>query len=184
LSSHVESRERQRPLLARRVLAIRAEPTPVAHRHGGGNRSHDHGCVRAASTRGGGGVDTVTGSTAADNFVFDQKAAGSFMTVMNFDGSNDKIALDTTNSTFTGNKYVLQAALANNTNIKAVADSDARIATSLASSGKGGFVYQQDTGELYYSDNGAFTTGGTLIGVITTDGATAWTYDFTKFMEV
>jgi hypothetical protein len=79
---------------------------------------------------------------------------------------------------------VLNGALVNNSNIKAVADVDARIATALVTNGKGGFVYQQDTGELYYSGTGDFAAGGTLVGVITTDGSTPWTYNFAAFQEV
>ena len=105
--------------------------------------------------------------------------------MLNFDGSNDKIALDTSNaSTFDTSTYVLAGALTNNTNIKAVADAATRDTTTLASGGKGGFVYQQDTGELYYSANGDFTGSAELVGVITTDGSTPWTYNFSAFAEV
>jgi hypothetical protein len=51
--------------------------------------------------------------------------------------------------------------------------------------GKGGFVYAEDTGGLYYSSNGSFAGGGgTLIGKIDSSPGVAWTYDATKFMEV
>ncbi len=58
------------------------------------------------------------------------------------------------------------AALVDNTNLKAVANAATRLTIAEATGGKGGFVYQQDTGELYYSNNGNFAGGGTLVGVI------------------
>ncbi|MBN8907009.1 MAG: hypothetical protein J0H99_10380, partial [Rhodospirillales bacterium] len=76
------------------------------------------------------------------------------------------------------------AALVDGTNISKVVNAAARLGTTLSSGGNGGFVYQQDTGELYYSSNGAFAGGGTLVGVITTNGTTPWTYDASKFIEV
>jgi Ca2+-binding RTX toxin-like protein len=135
--------------------------------------------------RGGGGIDHVTGGSGADTFVFDQNSAGSHMVVMNMGTGADRIGLDTdANSTVNTNTYDTTGSLTNNGNIKAVANSAALLSTTLTTGGKGGFVYQQDTGELYFSTNGDFTSGGTLIGVITTDGSTPWTYDFTKFIDV
>ena len=132
---------------------------------------------------GGGGADEVTGSAAADTFVLDHNTAGNDMTVLEFDDSNDKIALDTSgSSTLTGNAFVLAGALANNTNIKAVANAAALSGTTL---GQAGFAYQGDTGELYYKADGDFSSGAVLIGVISTDdGTTAWTYSFSAFQVV
>jgi hypothetical protein len=97
----------------------------------------------------------------------------------------DMIGLDTDNSsTLTTNAYDTTGLLSNGGNITSVADSAALLATTLSTGGKGGFAYQSDTGELYFSANGSFTGGGTLIGVITTNGSTPWTYDFTKFIDV
>lgn len=70
------------------------------------------------------------------------------------------------------------------TDLISVADSAARLAASLSNGGKGGFVYQQDTGGLYYSTDGSFSGGGVQIAKITTDGSTAWTFDASKFMQV
>jgi Ca2+-binding RTX toxin-like protein len=135
--------------------------------------------------RGGGGIDQVTGSTGVDTFVFDQNSSGNHMVVHNMGTGNDKIGLDTnTSSTLNGNTYIISGALSNNVNIRAVADENTREGTILSTSGSGGFTYQQDTGELYYSADGDFTSGGVLIGVITTDGSTPWVYDFTRFQAV
>ena len=139
----------------------------------------------AAMISGGAGVNQVWGHAAADVFVFDQSAVGNFTTVMNFDQADgNKIGLDISgNSTLTGNAYDVSA-LTNGVNIEAVATSAARHATTLTTGGHGGFLYEQDTGELYYSANGNFTGGGTLVGVITTDGVTPWTYNFASFQGV
>jgi Ca2+-binding RTX toxin-like protein len=139
----------------------------------------------ATTILGGGGVDQVTGSSSADVFVFDQATSGNVMTIFNMGSGADVIALDTDySSTLTGNAFVTMSPLADGTNIAAVADAAARLATTSAIGGLGGFVYQQDAGELYYSSNGDFAGGGILIGILTTDGSTAWTYDFTKFTDV
>jgi hypothetical protein len=107
------------------------------------------------------------------------------MVIQNMGTGADKIGLDTDNSfTLTTNAYDTTGTLTDNGNIKAVADNGTLLTTTLSTGGKGGFVYQQDTGELFFSANGNFTGGGTLIGVITTNGSTAWTYDFTKFIDV
>ena len=50
--------------------------------------------------------------------------------------------------------------------------------------GHGAFVYQQNTGALYYSATGSFSGGGTQVATITTNGTTAWTYDATRFTAV
>lgn len=46
------------------------------------------------------------------------------------------------------------------------------------------FVYQQDEGNLYYSADGDFSGGGTLVAVIHSGGVTPWTYDIAGFMLV
>ena len=139
----------------------------------------------AAMVRGGGGIDIVSGGSGADTFVFDKKVAGSYMVVQNMGTGADKIGLDTDNSsTLTTNAYDTTGALTNGGNITSVADNATLLPTIASTGGKGGFVYQQDTGELYFSANGNFTGGGTLVGVITTNGSTPWTYDFTKFIDV
>ena len=66
----------------------------------------------------------------------------------------------------------------------AAIDAAARLATSQATGGKGGFVYQQDTGELYYSGNGNFSGGGTLIGLIESSSGTPWTFNASGFVQV
>jgi hypothetical protein len=50
--------------------------------------------------------------------------------------------------------------------------------------GHGAFVYQQNTGELYYSNNGNFAGGGTLVGVVESSTNTPWTYNANSFMQV
>ena len=76
------------------------------------------------------------------------------------------------------------AALTLNTNLADVANATARLATTLNNGGNGAFVYEQDTGGLYYSANGSFSGGGTLIGVLTTNGSTAWTFNANSFTQV
>ena len=136
---------------------------------------------------GGGGLNFITGNRGADTFVFDQDSAGNYSTVMNFSAANhDTIGLDTTGSaTLSGNTYDLGGtALSVGTDLKSVANATARLATVLSNGGKGAFVYEQDTGALYYSGNGSFAGGGTEIGVVTTNGTTAWTFDASKFVQV
>jgi hypothetical protein len=65
-----------------------------------------------------------------------------------------------------------------------VANATARLATVLNNDGKGAFAFEQDTGALHYSGNGSFAGGGTEIGLITTNGTTAWTFDASKFVQV
>jgi hypothetical protein len=133
---------------------------------------------------GGGGYNELHGHASGDMFVFDQASNGNFSKVMNI-VAGEKIGLDVAGtSTLSQDTYVLSGALVDGTNITHVADDVARLATSLSTSGKGGFVYEDDTGELYYSATGNFSAGGTLIGVITTDGSTPWTYNFSQFQAV
>ncbi len=54
----------------------------------------------------------------------------------------------------------------------------------MANGGKGGFAYEQDNGQLYYSSNGSFVNGGTLIGIVTTDGVHPWTFNASSFIQV
>jgi hypothetical protein len=134
-----------------------------------------------------GGLNFVTGNAAADTFVIDQASAGNVTTILNFSTTKgDKIGLDTTGSGTLGtNTYDLGgAALVDLTNIKSVASAAARLATSLSTGGKGGFVYEQDTGELYYNAAGSFAGGGTLVAVVTTNGTTPWTYAANSFQQV
>ncbi len=140
----------------------------------------------ASTVVGGGGMNFITGNTGADQFVLDQNGAGNISTILNFSAAKDKIALDTlANATLGTNTYDLGgAALVDGTNLKAVADAAARLGTTEATGGKGGFVYQQDTGELYYSGNGAFAGGGTLIGVIDGSNSVPWVYDKNSFVQV
>ena len=118
----------------------------------------------AATVIGGAGLNFITGNTGADQFVFDQNSYGNYSILTNFSATNgDKIALDTTGSgILSGNTYDLGgAALTAGKDLADVANVAARLATTLANGGKGGFVYEQDTGELFYSGNGSFAGGGT-----------------------
>jgi len=136
---------------------------------------------------GGGGLNFITGNTGADQFVFDQDSAGNNTTVMNFSTADgDKIALDTTgSSTLSGNTYNLGgAALTVGVDLADVANAAARTSTTLSNGGNGAFVYEQDTGGLYYSANGSFSGGGTQIGTVTTNGTTAWTFNANAFTQV
>jgi Ca2+-binding RTX toxin-like protein len=141
----------------------------------------------AASVVGSRGMNFITGNSAGDQFVLDQASYGNVTTLMNFNSAKgDKIALDTTGSnTFLSNTYNLSgAALALGRDLADVGNAAARLATNLANGGKGGFVYEQDSGSLYYSANGSFTGGGTLIGVVTTNGSTPWTFNANSFVQV
>ena len=132
-------------------------------------------------------MNFITGNSAADQFVLDQNSAGNYSTDLNFStAKGDKIALDTTGSaTLATNTYDLGgAALVDGTNLKAVADAATRLTINEATGGKGGFVYQQNTGELYYSNNGSFAGGGTLVGVIDSASNTPWVYSASSFTQV
>jgi Ca2+-binding RTX toxin-like protein len=142
----------------------------------------------AESVIGGGGMNFITGNSAADQFVFDQNSYGDITWVTNFSAAKgDKIALDTTgHGTFLNDTYDLGgAALTLGTDLGDVANWAARIGTTLNNGGKGAFLYEQDTGELFYSANGSFVGGsGTQIGIITSNGSTPWTFDANSFVQV
>ena len=141
----------------------------------------------ASMVIGGGGLNFITGNTGADTFVFDQDSTGNNTTVDNFNSAKgDKIALDTTGSSIlTGDTYNLGgSALTVGVDLADVASASARLATTLSNGGNGAFVYEQDTGGLYYSANGNFAGGGTLIGTVTTNGTTAWTFNSSSFTQV
>ncbi len=101
-------------------------------------------------------------------------------------GQGDMIALDTTDSAVLGvNAFDIgTGGIVDGVDLTNVADATARLAASLSNGGKGGFVYQEDTGGLYYSADGSFSGGGVLIGTITTNGTAAWAYDANSFMQV
>ncbi len=138
----------------------------------------------AATVVGGGGINFITGGGGGDTFVLDQASAGNYTAVKNF-GVGDKIGLDVAGvSSFTADPYDLGgASLAEGTTIMKAADASGRLAAAL-NGGKGAFVYQQDTGALYYAATGDFSGGGTEIGVITATGTTPWSYDAAKFIAV
>jgi len=141
----------------------------------------------AATVIGGAGLNFITGNSAADQFVFDQNSYGNLTMLLNFGASKgDKIALDTTGSnTFSTNAYDLGGTgLILNKDLAGVANLTGRLATTLPNGGKGGIVYQQDTGELFYSANGSFIAGGTLIGIITTDSSKPWAFNASSFVQV
>ena len=100
--------------------------------------------------------------------------------------NGDKLALDTTGSNVLGhNTYDLGGApLTLNADLVNVANATARLHTTLANHGKGGFAFEQDNGQLYYSSNGSFAGGGTLIGIITTDGTHPWAFNVSSFIQV
>ncbi len=143
----------------------------------------------ASMVIGGAGMNFITGDTGADEYVLDQNSAGKSSTAMNFSSAKgDKIALDTNGSSIlTTNAYDLGgAALNGSTNLQAAADAATRMTVTEATGGKGGFIYQQNTGELYYKADGNFTAGGggTMVGIIDSASNTPWVYDATKFIEV
>jgi hypothetical protein len=134
----------------------------------------------------GAGLNFITGNTGADQFVFDQASAANTSTILNFDSTKgDMIALDTTGSTtLLGNTYNLGGAALGIADLTSAANAAARTGVSLPNAPNGGFVYQEDTGGLYYSATGSFTGGGTLVGVIDSPASTPWLFDASKFMEV
>ena len=140
----------------------------------------------ASTVIGGGGINFITGNSGADTFVFDQNGTGN-STIMNFSAARgDLIGLDTTgSSTLTNNPFDLGGvSLTNSVDIAMVADNAALLAKTLSNGSKGGFAYEQDTGGLYYSGTGHFSGGGTLVGIVTSNGTTPWAYDATRFVEV
>ena len=113
--------------------------------------------------------------------------ADNVSTIMNFNTTKgDRIALDTTaGATLSGNAYDLGAGgLVAGTNLKAAAGAAARLVVAETTGGKGGFIYQQDTGALYYSTNGNFAGGGTMVGAIDGSGGTPWVYNASSFVQV
>ncbi len=141
----------------------------------------------AAMVIGGGGMNFITGNAAADLFVFDQHSLGAYSTVTNFNAAKgDRIALDTTgSSTLAGNAYDLGGAqLTLNRDLTDVANLAKLLSTTLNNGGKGGFAYEHDTGQLFYTSNGSFAHGGTLVGIITTNGTTPWTFNANSFVQV
>jgi Ca2+-binding RTX toxin-like protein len=160
--------------------------TEIVHAGSGNDTIILTGSV-AATVIGGAGLNFITGNSAANQFVFDQNSYGNLTVLMNFSASKgDKIAFDTTGSNaFSNNVYDLGGTgLILNTDLADVANVAGRLATTLSNGGKGGFVYQQNTGELFYSANGSFVGGGTQIGIITTDGAKPWTFTASSFTQV
>ena len=140
----------------------------------------------ASLVDGGGGLNFITGNVGANEFVFDQDSAGNTSKIKNFNsGKGDTIALDTTGSGILGgNTYNVGSGGLTPNDLTSVADNTALLATTLTNGGKGQFAYELDTGGLYYSSNGVFSGGGTLVGTVTTDGTTPWTFDATKFVQV
>ncbi len=174
------------------TLNWQTSPTRQRRQHrnhigGSGNDTFVLTGSTASMVVGRGGANFITGNTGADQFVFDQNSAGNYTTVQNFSAANgNKIALDTTGSSIlTTNTYDLNgAALADGTTLKAVADAASRLAVPVMNGGNGAFVYQQNTGELYYSGNGNFTGGGTLVGVVDSSSNTPWIYNASSFTQV
>jgi Ca2+-binding RTX toxin-like protein len=172
--------------LANFTNSVTVANTETVHGGSGSDTIVLQGSV-AATVIGGGGINFITGNSAADRFVFDQNSSGNISTVMNFNAAKgDTIALDTTGSSILArNAYDLGgAALVLNHDLADVANTAARLSSTLANGGKGAFVYQQDTGNLFYSSNGSFSGGGTLLGSITTNGATPWVFNSNSFTQV
>ena len=172
--------------LANFTNSVTVANTETVHGGSGNDTIVLQGSV-AATVIGGGGMNFITGNSAADRFVFDQNSSGNTTTVMNFNAAKgDTIALDTTgSSTLASNSYNLGgAALLLNHDLADVANAAARLSCTLANGGKGAFVYQQDTGSLFYSSNGSFSGGGTLLGSITTNSATPWAFNANSFVQV
>ena len=135
---------------------------------------------------GGEGNNFITGNAGADRFVLDQNDSGNITAIKNFNPPGDQIALDTIGSAIlSGNTYNLGgAAITLGTDLANVANAAARLGTTLSNGGNGAFVYEQDTGELFYSGNGSFAGGGMLIGIVTAYGSTPWTFNANSFMQV
>jgi len=130
---------------------------------------------------GGSGVNTVSGGDERDYFTFTSATSGDRMIITDMT-DDDRIELDTNRSSmFTGNAYQLSQALQDNVNIKDVNNANAM---SKVDFHQAGFVYQQDTGNLYYDADGDFSSGSILIGTISTANGCAWDYDFNNFREV
>ena len=133
--------------------------------------------------RGGGGIDTVTGGSAADIFVFDKKVAGSYMIVHNMGTGADTIGLDTdTGSTLTTNAFDTTGALTNGGNITRGRRQRRRCSPRRSRRRQGRLRLPAGYRRALLQRRTATSSGGgILIGVITTNGSTPWTYDFTKF---
>ena len=117
---------------------------------------------------------------------FDQTSAGNTSTIQNFSSAKgDKIALDTTGSAIlAGNTYDLGGAALVAADLTSAADAAARLASTLSNGGKGGFVYQQDTGELYYSRQRELCRRRHLGRGDRQPSTRPWTFDATSFTQV
>ena len=154
---------------------------------GAGSDSVTNTGTNAVTFEAGGGFDTYVGGTGVDTVVIANLGVSDVVSVKSFRVSGaDKIALDVLGvATNDGDVFDIGGiTLVNNTNIKSVADFDDLQLTVLANGGAGGFVYTADTGNLYYSADGDFTAGGTLIATITAGGTSPWTYDIAGFLLV
>jgi hypothetical protein len=143
--------------------------------------------ANASMVVGNGGMNFITGNGGADEFVVNQNGAGNSSTILNFNAAKgDRIALDTTaGATMSGNAYDLGAGgLVAGINLVSVADAAARLKATEATGGKGGFAYQQNTGGLFYSGNGRFAGGGTMVGVIDGSSGAPWIYNTHNFVQV
>ena len=121
----------------------------------------------------GGGFDTYTAGTGIDTIVIADLGVSDVVTVKSFRVAGAvKIALDIAGvNTNDGDAFDIGGiTLVNNTNIKSVADFDELQLTALSNGGAGGFVYTADTGNLYYSADGDFSAGGTLIATLIANG--------------
>ena len=154
---------------------------------GGGSDTVTNTGTNAMTFLGGGGNDSFIAGGGVDTIVIDHDGAGDLMSIKSFRvAGGDKIALDIAGvNTFGGDTFDIGGStLVNGTNITSVADFDTLLATTLNNGGNGGFAYEADTGNLFYSATGDFSGGGTLIATITASGATPWVYDIAGFMVV
>ena len=131
-------------------------------------------------------MNFITANSCADTFVLDPDGTGT-TTIMNFSAARGDIielasAGSPTATNSPGGPGVL--AMTNSVDIAMVADNAALLAETLPNGGAGGFAYEQDSGGLYYNSAGNFSGGGTLIGTITGNGSTPWTYDASRFIQV
>ncbi len=152
-----------------------------------GSDSVTNGGSGAVTFTGSGGFDTYVGGTGVDTVVLDHAGISDVVQIKSFRVSGaDKIALDVAAVATNGVDAfdIGGATLVANTNIKSIANDGNVAATVLSNGGSGGFVYAQDTGNLYYDADGDFSSGSTLIATVLAGGTTPWTYDIAGFSLV
>lgn len=121
---------------------------------------------------GGGGADALTGGAGADVFRFDSFASDKGDTISDFVSGTDKIAINKASFGGSLDYYVFDSTtgVMNADNFKSLPNGT----TSYTMPYEPTFIYREDTGKLYFDQDGAYSTYG-AIELLTLTGAPALT---------